>query len=235
MTDDHELAGLHPYVLLDEEAGRLDAIFVSLSDAGWSRPSRCAGWSVRDVLGHLAAGEDYHRACLDGTVAQLMAGYASRGATDLDSANAVGVADYSALSPAEALHHWQTASAENRRRFRERGDGLVDTSIGEYPCRWQAFHVASELATHADDIAAPLTIGRNDRMAWRVRVSRFALAEAKPQLEIRAVVGRTVVTDGTQTVEVSDAELIDAVMQRLDEDSPIGGAGLEMLSTMPSP
>ena len=44
------------------------------------------------MLGHLAASEDYHRACLDGTVAAFLAGFAERGGSDLDSVNALGVA-----------------------------------------------------------------------------------------------------------------------------------------------
>jgi hypothetical protein len=36
------------------------------------------------VLGHLAAGEDYHQACLDGTVAGFLARFAERGGTDMD-------------------------------------------------------------------------------------------------------------------------------------------------------
>jgi hypothetical protein len=52
------------------------------SASGWKQASRCAGWTVRDVLGHLAAGEDYHQACLDGTVAGFLARFAERGGTD---------------------------------------------------------------------------------------------------------------------------------------------------------
>ena len=59
MTDDRELAGLDPFALLDTEAGRLDAFLSGLGESGWKRASRCAGRTVRDVLGHLAAGEDY--------------------------------------------------------------------------------------------------------------------------------------------------------------------------------
>lgn len=234
MTDDRELAGLDPFALLDNEAGRLDAFLSGLDESGWKRASRCAGWTVRDVLGHLAAGEDYHRACLDGTVPAFLAGFAERGGTDLDSVNALGVADYAALSPAQVLARWRAASAENRRRFRERGDGVVDTSIGEYPCRWQAFHVAAELATHADDIGVPVTPGEHgERTAWRGRYSRFALAEAKPQLEIRRAGARTAVTDGPATVELDDDELIDAVMGRLDETSGFSATLRALLSMMP--
>jgi mycothiol maleylpyruvate isomerase-like protein len=61
MVDDHDLIGLDPFAILDLEALRLDAFFSSLKDSGWTRASRCANWTVRDVLGHLLSGEDYHR------------------------------------------------------------------------------------------------------------------------------------------------------------------------------
>jgi uncharacterized protein (TIGR03083 family) len=234
MTDDRELAGLDPFALLDDEAGRLDAFLSGLGESGWKRPSRCAGWTVRDVLGHLAAGEDYHRACLDGTVAAFLAGFAERGGTDLDSVNALGVAGYAALSPEQVLARWRAVGAGNRRRFRERGDGVVDTSVGDYPCRWQAFHVAAELATHADDIGLPVTQGEHgQRTAWRARYSRFALAEAKPQLEIRQAGARTAVTDGSTTAELDDDQLIEAVMGRLDQTSGFSATLRALLSMMP--
>ena len=234
MTDDRELAGLDPFALLDTEAGRLDTFFSGLGEPGWQRASRCAGWTVRDVLGHLTAGEDYHRACLDGTVAAFLARFAERGCTDLDSVNALGVADYAALSPAEMLARWRAASAANRRRFRARGGGVVDTSIGDYPCRWQALHVAAELATHADDIAVPVSDDEQpERTAWRARYSRFALAEAKPQLEVRKVGAHTAVADGSSIVELDDDELIEAVMGRLDETSGFSATLRALLSMMP--
>jgi uncharacterized protein (TIGR03083 family) len=234
MTDDGELAGLDPFALLDTEAGRLDAFLSGLGEACWNRASRCSGWTVRDVLGHLAASEDYHRSCLDGTVAAFLADFAQRGGADLDSVNALGVADYASLSPAEVLARWRAASADNRRRFRERGDGVVDTSIGDYPCRWQAVHVAAELATHADDIGVPVTHAEHaERTAWRARYSRFALAEAKPQLEIRHADARTTIIDGQATAELDDHELIEAVMGRLDETSGFGAELRALLSMMP--
>jgi uncharacterized protein (TIGR03083 family) len=234
MTDDRELAGLDPFALLDDEAGRLDAFLSGLSGSGWQRASRCAGWTVRDVLGHLAAGEDYHRACLDGTVAEFLASFAERGGTDLDSVNALGVVGYAALSPEQVLVRWRAASAGNRRRLRERGEGVVDTSIGDYPCRWQAFHVAAELATHADDIGVPVTLEEHgQRTAWRARYSRFALAEAKPRLEIRHADARTTVTDGPAIVEIDDEELIEAVMGRLDQASGFSATLRALLSMMP--
>jgi uncharacterized protein (TIGR03083 family) len=39
--------------LLDAQRGRLIAVLGELDDAGWSSPSLCAGWRVRDVVVHL--------------------------------------------------------------------------------------------------------------------------------------------------------------------------------------
>jgi hypothetical protein len=163
-----------------------------------------------------------------------LARFAGRGGTDLDSVNALGVADYAALFPGEVLARWRAASAGNRRRFRERGDGVVDTSVGDYPCRWQAFHVAAELATHADDIGVPAAGGEQGKRAtWRARYSRFALAEAKPHLKIQVAGARTLVTDGPDTADVDDHELAEAVMGRLDETSRLDAKLRELLSIMP--
>lgn len=234
MPDDHELEGLDPFDLLDQEASRLDSFFSGLDDIGWGRTSRCAGWTVRDVLGHLASAEEYHHACLNHQVPELLTRFAERGATDLDSANALGVADYSDVPTGDVLARWREAGATNRQEFRGRGDGTIDSSVGEYPCRWQAFHVAAELATHADDIGVPETDDkRQARLAWRARFSRFALSETKPDLAILVEHGKTIVTDGTVTVEVTDRELVDGVMGRLSESDTISGEARALLSTMP--
>lgn len=235
VPDDSELAELDPFALLDQEAARLDAYFSPLQESDWTQPSRCAGWTVRDVLAHLAASEEYHRACLDRDVGGFMARVVERGATDLNSANAIGVDQYAGRVPADILREWRTTNAETRRRFRERGDGTVDTQVGDYPCRWQAFHVASELATHADDVFVLVSANERDRRRdWRARVSRFALAEAKSNVTVTVVHARTRVHDGDDfEVEVDDDELIEGVAARLDDSSRLDARARELLSAMP--
>jgi len=68
---------------------------------------------------------------------------------------------------------------------------------------------------------------------WRARYSRFALAEAKPHLKIQAAGARTLVTDGPDTVDVDDHELVEAVMARLDKTSTLDAKLRELLSIMP--
>src|ERR1035441_894445 len=96
----------------------------------WTRSfpasARLAGSGHRGALG------GRHGTCSDisqraRTITAFLAGFAERGGTDLDSVNALGVADYADLSPAKVLARWRAASADNRRRFHERGDGVVDT------------------------------------------------------------------------------------------------------------
>lgn len=233
MTDDAGLATLNPFDLLDREAARIDAYFSELPEAEWSRASRCEGWSTRDVLAHLASSEDYNAACLDGAVQAFLKDLGARGATDLDSANAIGIAELADRTPQELLVEWRGANAETRRRLRERGDGLIDTSVGDYPCRWQAFHLASELGTHADDVFVPVTPEEHEeRRAWRARFSRFALAEAKPELVIDVEAGRTRVRGQGIEVEVNDEELVEGVAGRLGEFSRLEPASRALLSTM---
>jgi hypothetical protein len=148
-----------------------------------------------------------------------MADTGAKGATDLDSANALGIAELADLTQGQLLGRWRDANSETRRRLRERGNGTVDTSVGDYPSRWQAFHVASELATHADDVFLPVTPSeRVERSAWRARFSRFALAESKPDLTVSSPApGRTMVAGQGIEVELDDDELIEGVMARLDD------------------
>ena len=87
--------------------------------------------------------------------------------------------------------------------------------VGPYPVDWQAWHLASELATHADDIGVPIDpadVAR--RTDWRARFSRFALAETKPDVAVTAGDGGTTVTVGDRIVVLDDESLVAAVSAR---------------------
>ncbi len=109
--------------------------------------------------------------------------------------------------------------AVTRRRLRERDGGETDSSVGPYPVRWQAFHVASELATHADDIGMPVPEDEAaDRLAWRTAFSRFALSERHPGAVIEAAPGGTRVQVDDRDVVVDDETLVAGLMDRLLDD-----------------
>jgi uncharacterized protein (TIGR03083 family) len=232
MPIDDELQGLDPLRLMAAEAGRIEAYVSALPAEGWIRPSRCAGWTVRDLVAHLAASEDYHRACLDGRVGEFLGEVAARGATSVDDFNAIGIADLEGVPDAQLLQRFVDDDARTRRGFADRGDAQVDTSVGAYPARWQAFHLAGELATHADDLFVPVpTDDAGARTDWRARFSRFSLREAKSDLEIEVVDGATRVRGEGLDLELTDRDLVETVAARADDRVP--AAVRAALSTMP--
>ena len=92
---------------------------------------------------------------------------------------------------------------------------MVDSTVGEYPAILQAWHLAGELATHADDAGIPeAPAERTARLAWRAPFSRFVLAESKPGLSISTAPDATTVEMEGVVVTVDDATLVDAVMGR---------------------
>src|SRR3954447_14624862 len=133
MTDDRDLRDLDPYDAFDREAERIHRFFTSIDDPTWKRSTRCEGWSVRDVLSHLRATEDYNQATLDGRLQELLGEWGARGATDLDSANALGVAEF-ASAPTDALiEEWRNLCGDTGKRLRDRDGGEIDSSVGAYP------------------------------------------------------------------------------------------------------
>ena len=234
MVDDADLHGLDPYDLMDGEAARLDRFFAGLDAPAWSRPSRCADWSVRDVLAHLLSSEQYNAACLDGTVGDFLASIGARGATDLPSANELGIRELDDRSTAQLIDEWRAANAQTREGFRDRDGGDIDSSVGAYPARWQAFHLAFELATHADDVGVPVTAQEDaGRTAWQAQFGRFALKELNADLEIKAGNGTTQVRGDDIDVEVPDAVFVQAVAARLGDDGPLDADQRALLSATP--
>ncbi len=232
-VDDHDLDGFDPYDAYDVEAARVQPFLEGLDDDGWAAPTRCALWDRRALAAHLDATEDYHQACLDDSLGELLQRYLDAGVTGLDDANRVGVEARADLPAAQVVARWAERDADTRRRFRERDGGLVSTMAGPYPVRWQAFHIADELATHADDLGVPVPADEvAARQAWRAAFARFALHEAHPEVAPRAVEGGTEVTVGGRTVVVDDASVIDVVMGREPSGGPVDPDVREALALM---
>ena len=234
MVDDSDLAGLDPYELMAAEASRLDGFFAGTNGADWTKPTRCDEWNVRDLLAHLAASEDYNQACLDGAVQQFLADMGAKGAIDLASANAIGVREFDDRTPEQILDIWRARSTQNREAFRARDGGDVDSSVGAYPARWQAFHLAFELATHADDVGVPVSESEAaDRITWQARFGRFAIKELKPELAIESSNGTTHVKGDGVDVELPDEQFVQAVAARLPAGSGIDDETAITLSATP--
>ena len=133
---------------LDSEVARLAAF---LNRANWDAPSRCAEWSVHDVVAHLASGELYNDACLRDDLARL-------GHWDDDEQyNVEHVRRRRGLSHAMVHAEWLRRSTSVHDRWRAMAqETLIPTGVGPYSLGMQVWHIASEYATHADDIEVPV-------------------------------------------------------------------------------
>jgi uncharacterized protein (TIGR03083 family) len=234
MPDESELEAFDPFDLLDAECARVGRHLGAGPD--WDRPSRCEGWTTRDMLSHLAGVEDYNRACLDGTVAALFEEAKQDGVDDVGSFNRWMNQRYGALPAAEVIDRWRAANAAFRAEIRARGrDGTMDSSIGPYPSWLQAWHLTAEYATHGDDIAVEVPEPeREARTAWRMVFGRFVLAELdKPVTVEPAGPGRQRVRAGDEEAELSDEDFVDATQGRLPAGHPLSKNLRQVLSTVP--
>ena len=222
--DAAELAGLNPFGIFDLEAARLDHFFSGLDEAAWDRPSRCPGWTVRDVLSHLAGEELYNHACLNGDLETFRAMVRAAGITGgYDEFNQWCVRQRRGLPTGEVLAEWREANGETRHRMTELGrDAPLTTAAGPYPAGLQAFHYSSEYATHADDVGAPAAAAeRPGRTAWRVSFGRFALTEQDAPVKAWTSDDNIVVQLGSLETELSSEDFVDATVGRLAGTYPI--------------
>jgi uncharacterized protein (TIGR03083 family) len=233
MADESILAGLDPFDLLDREADRVHRLFTSGPD--WSRPSRCAGWTVRDMLGHLVSLEAYTRANLDGTVGEMFQEAGRQGVTDIAGFNDWQIRLYADVPTDQLVGEWREAQLANRRELRERGrDGSVDTMVGVYPSWLQTFHFAVEYATHGDDVYVPVPAeDRDERLAWRVTFARFVLEELEKPVTVTRGDGVVVVEGDPGRAELAPEDFVEATQGRLPEDHPLDEGLRELLSTVP--
>jgi uncharacterized protein (TIGR03083 family) len=221
------LRDLNPFDILDTEFARLDAYFSGLGDAAWNRPSRCEGWSVRDVLAHLAGQELYNRACLNDDLDALFALLDKEGIKDLGTFNDWCIDTRRKRPVEEVLTEWREGNGDTRRRMRELGaEATLTTMAGPYPVGLQAFHYASEYATHGDDVGVPVGPDEEEARAdWRARVAIFVLDEQGSALRTDPIPGGYRVETDDVIAELSTADFVAATTRRLPNDHPLD-AGL---------
>lgn len=218
------LADLDPFDIFDTEAARLDRHFSRLDEEGWNRPSRCAGWSVRDVLAHLAGEELYNHACLDGDIEGFSAMLGREGVTGgFDGFNDWCVRRRRDVPVEEVLREWRRANGETRERMRALGrDAELQTLAGPYPVGLQAFHYDSEYATHADDVGASVSEDEaGERARWRAEVAAFVLVEQGAKAQVEMTAERVWVHVSGMSEQLPVAAFVEATVGRLPDGHPL--------------
>jgi uncharacterized protein (TIGR03084 family) len=172
---------------LAEQHRELAGIIDPLTNEDWARPTRCPGWSVSDVVLHLAQTDDLARASVTGgfdlALERLTAG-ATAAATIDEGAEALVVAQRGASST-EVRERWRRSAFELRRALAEvEPSARVPWVVGDMTARTLATTRLAECWIHTGDVLQALgrPIVATDRMrhivrlAWRTLPYAFARA-----------------------------------------------------------
>jgi uncharacterized protein (TIGR03084 family) len=156
-----------------------------LDPAGWSTPSRCSGWSVADVVLHLAQTNEMAVASLehrfDETINELTAGVGP--AASVDEGADLMVARERGRPPGDVLARWQAAATALLDALDTTDlDRRVPWVAGELSARTLATTRLAEAWIHTGDVAVPLgaDVAVDDRLwhiarlAWRTLPYAFA-------------------------------------------------------------
>ena len=166
------------------------------------------------------ANEAYLAACLEGKVKRLMLEGAKRGAMDLDSFNALGIADQAGKAPSELLAEWRTKDAASRAGFRSRATAARSTraSASTPPAGRPSTSRRSWRRTPTTCTSPRTTRTGPPATRWRAPFSRFALTEAKDGLTVDQLPGgRTRPTGNGIDLELDDDTLVTAVAGRSED------------------
>ena len=172
---------------LAEQHEELSGLLADLTDEDWARPSPCAGWSVTDVVLHLAQTDEMAIGSATGNFAaaldELAAGLGP--ARDVDEGVALMVAAQRGGPPPMVRDRWARGARELRTALAACEPGRrVIWVAGELSARTLATTRLAETWIHTGDVATALghelvptdRIQHIARLAWRTLPYAFGRA-----------------------------------------------------------
>jgi uncharacterized protein (TIGR03084 family) len=236
---------------LAAEQDRLEEILAGLDEAQWGTASAAAGWSVADVVLHLAQSDEAAAAtAAHGTLRGGLDAVAGN-TTDERAANAV---KNERAAPTEVFARWQRARAAAMAAMRAADpDRPVQWMVGTVKPATLATTRLAEAWTHGLDIAGPLGAGFPDtgrlrHIAWLAhRTLPYALSVgSEPVAPVRceltapdgAEVWRFGPEDAESAITGAAGEFCRVAAQRLDParsglaaSGPHGATALRLVRT----
>ena len=172
---------------LTEQHAELAAVFDRLDDQSWQRPTRCEGWTVADVVLHLAQTDELALASAQGRFAAELAVLADGldGAGTVDEGAAAMVARERGVPSAELSARWRRGAAALRDALAVSDPHRrVDWVAGQLSTRTLATTRLAECWIHTGDVAAAVDVEQTPtdrlehvaRLAWRTLPYAFARA-----------------------------------------------------------
>lgn len=174
---------------LDRQHGELGEMLGSLDSDGLNRPTRCQGWSVADVVLHLAQTDEFVIAGCTGEIADAKSPFltSAEGAESVDDVAELAVQRERGLPNDQLLNRWRAASQDSRRLLRDRpNDQQIPWVIGTLPPRTLATTRLAESWIHTGDVAEAIggeaaaddRLWHIARLAWRTLPYAFARSGA---------------------------------------------------------
>lgn len=169
----------------------LSEVLHTLDDAGWQTPSRCEGWTVADVVRHLAQTNELAIASVQGRYAEAVEALAAGSGTgsSVEDGVAAMVArerdTESGRAGAPVLARWQRSAATLVDELSDCDPGRrVMWVAGEFSARTLTTTRLAETWIHTGDVVLPLgrELAADDRLwhiarlAWRTLPYAFAQA-----------------------------------------------------------
>ena len=170
---------------LEEQHAELAALLDGLGDADWRRPTRCEGWTVADVVLHLAQTDELARASAQGRYADglhVLAGGLTPGG-NVDDGAAAMVSRERGLPAAALRERWRTGAAALRDELAASDPHRrVDWVAGQLSARTLATTRLAECWIHTGDVAEAVGAPQEPtdrlehiaRLAWRTLPYAFA-------------------------------------------------------------
>jgi uncharacterized protein (TIGR03084 family) len=204
-----------------------------LDDDAWARPSRCEGWSVADVVLHLAQTNEMAQSSLDGTFGQWAKGFPTD-ARDVDDGADRLVARERGM-PVEVLRRrWLDGAARMCDSFRAIDPSArVQWVAGTMAARTLATTRLAETWIHTNDIAPVAPTDRLEhiaRLTWRTIPHAFGREGLEPPgptaFRLTAPGGGTWVfepdVEAVNVIEGDGVELCEVASRRV----PVSGTSL---------
>ncbi|MEA3054890.1 MAG: hypothetical protein QOD30_322 [Actinomycetota bacterium] len=154
-----------------------------LDGEAWARPSRCEGWSVADVVLHLAQTNEMAQSSLDGTFGRWAKGFPTD-ARDVDDGADRLVARERGVPVEELRRRWLEGAAKLCQSFRAcEPSARVQWVAGTMAARTLATTRLAETWIHTNDIAPVAPTARLEhiaRLAWRTIPHAFGREGLEP-------------------------------------------------------
>lgn len=171
---------------LAEQLAELDDFLGSLSDVDWDRPSPCEGWSVSDVVLHLAQTNEMAIASAQGRYDEVIAPMrAARPAQNVDEGAALAVEMERGQAPETVLARWRASAGALRGALAAADPHARVTWVeGQVSVRTLTTTRLAETWIHTGDVMHALGVDpvpsdrlwHIARLAWRTLPYAFARA-----------------------------------------------------------